>query len=372
MNGARTSDVLGGEMKIPECMKAAVLVGPDRLEIREVSVPRPSYAEVLIRVEACALCQSDVSLIKEPWPGQPPYGEFIPGHEYSGVIMALGEGVDEFKIGDRVAVEAHLGCGRCINCRRGDYTSCLNYGNREKGHRANGFTTNGGYAQYVLNHINTVHRIPDNVSLEEASLLTNLGCVIYGIETLGGLLIGERVVVLGPGAIGLIAVQVAKMLGAEWVWLVGTRQYRLELGREVGADRTILIPTEEPVALVQEATHGLGADIVIDCAGSPNSPGISAELVRRMGKILLIGFPHGKVTIDLSRLGQRNVHIFTVRGESRANCARAAKLFGLGHVNLRPLITHTFPLTQIEEALHTFKNRDTRAMKVLVKPNEEG
>jgi len=358
-------------MKIPERMKAAVLVGPDRLEIREVSVPRPSYAEVLIRVEACALCKSDVGLIRKPWPGQPPYGEFIPGHEYSGFIVAVGEGVDEFSIGDRVAVEAHLGCGRCINCRRGDYTSCLNYGNRDKGHRANGFTTNGGYAQYVLNHINTVHRIPDNVSLEEASLLTNLGCVIYGIETLGGLLIGDRVVVLGPGAIGLIAVQVVKMLGAEWAWLVGTRRYRLDLGQKVGADRTILIPAADPVALVQEETHGLGADVVIDCSGSPEAPQLSIELVRRMGKILLIGFPHGKVAVDLSRLGQRNVHIFTVRGESRANCARAAKLLGLGCLNLHPLITHTFPLEHIEEAFHTFKTRDTLAMKVLIKPNEE-
>lgn len=359
-------------MKIPERMKAAVLVGRDQLVIQDVPVPKPSFAEVLIKVEACALCKSDVSLIKEPWPGQPPYGEFIPGHEYSGVIVAVGEGVDEFRIRDKVAVEAHLGCGHCINCRRGDYTSCLNYGNRAKGHRANGFTTNGGYAQYVLNHINTVHRIPDTVSLEEASLLTNLGCVIYGIETLGGLLIGERVVVLGPGAIGLVAVQVAKMLGAEWVWLVGTRQYRLDLGQKVGADRTILIPADDPVALVQEETRGVGADLVIDCAGSPDSPQMSVELVRRMGKILLIGFPHGKVTIDLSRLGQRNVHLFTVRGESRANCARAAKLLGSGNLSLRPLITHTFPLAQIEEAFHTFKNREAQAMKVLIKPNEEG
>lgn len=359
-------------MKVPEHMKAAVLVGPDQMEIREVSVPMPSSAEVLIGVEACALCKSDVGLIKEPWPGQPPYGEFIPGHEYSGSIVAVGGGVDEFTIGDRVAVEAHLGCGRCINCRRGDYTSCLNYGNRDKGHRANGFTTNGGYAQYVLNHINTVHRIPDSVSLEEASLLTNLGCVIYGLETLGGLLIGERVVVLGPGAIGLIAVQVVKMLGAEWVWLVGTRRYRLDLGEKVGADRTILIPGADPVALVQEETHGVGADVVIDCTGSPEAPQMSIELVRRMGKILLISLPHGAVPLDLSRLGQRNVHIFTVRGESRANCARAAKLLGLGYLKLRPLITHTFPLEQIEEAFHTFKNRDTHAMKVLIKPNEKG
>jgi L-iditol 2-dehydrogenase len=99
---------------------------------------------------------------------------------------AVGETVDEFSVGDRVAVEAHLGCLRCKNCRVGSYTACLNYGNRKKWHRANGFTTNGGFAQHVINHINTVHRIPDNISFEEAALITNLGCVLYGFETVGG------------------------------------------------------------------------------------------------------------------------------------------------------------------------------------------
>jgi L-iditol 2-dehydrogenase len=113
-------------LNIPEKMKAAVLMAPDILEIKEVATPQPGPADVLIKVDSCAICGSDVSLMSNPWPGQPPYGAFIPGHEYSGVVVALGETVDEFKLGDRVAVEAHYGCGRCLNCRRGDYTSCLN------------------------------------------------------------------------------------------------------------------------------------------------------------------------------------------------------------------------------------------------------
>ena len=102
-------------------------------------------------------------------------------------------------MGDRVAVEAHYGCRRCRNCRLGNYTSCLNYGKREKGHRANGFTTNGGFAQYVVNHVNTVYPIPDTVGFEEASLITNLGCVLYGFETIGGYIVGDQVAVIGPG-----------------------------------------------------------------------------------------------------------------------------------------------------------------------------
>ncbi|MBE3040172.1 MAG: alcohol dehydrogenase catalytic domain-containing protein, partial [Chloroflexi bacterium] len=136
-------------------MRAVVLVAPNRLEVQEAPTPIPGPADVLIRVESCALCSTDIALIASPLPRQPPYGELIVGHEYSGTVTALGETVDEFAVGDRVADEAHLGCLRCANCRVGNYTSCLNYGNRKKGHRANGFTTNGGMAQYVINHINT-------------------------------------------------------------------------------------------------------------------------------------------------------------------------------------------------------------------------
>ena len=217
-------------MKIPEKMKAAVLVSPGVLAVREVETPKPRQADVLIRVASCAICGSDLSLMAHPWPGQPPYGEFIPGHEYSGVVAAKGETVDEFQTGDRVSVEAHYGCGRCRNCRRGNYTSCLNYGKREKGHRANGFTTNGGYAQYVVNHVNTVYPIPDSVGFEEASLITNLGCVLYGFETIGGYVVGDRVAVIGPGPLGLISVEVAKALCAGKVYLIGTRASRMQVG----------------------------------------------------------------------------------------------------------------------------------------------
>jgi len=119
-------------MSLPEKMTAAVLYGPGDIRVTEVDVPHPGYGEVLIKVMACAICGSDLSLIRRAWPGQPPYGEFVPGHEYSGIIAALGHGVDEFQVGDRVAVEVHKGCGRCINCRQGNYTSCLNYGSLAK------------------------------------------------------------------------------------------------------------------------------------------------------------------------------------------------------------------------------------------------
>src|SRR5499425_2686264 len=144
------------------------------------------------------------------------------------------------------------------------YTSCLNYGanwgDRNKGHRANGFTTDGGFTEYAVNHINTLARGPDTMSDAEATLVVTAGTSMYGLTELGGLVAGESVVVIGPGPIGLLAVAVAKALGASPVLLTGTRNRRLAIGKELGADRVINIGDENVVAVVRELTGGIGAD----------------------------------------------------------------------------------------------------------------
>jgi len=347
---------------------AAVLMAPNALEVRTVVTPQSGPADVLIKVEACAVCSSDLSLTAKPWPGQPPYGSFIPGHEYSGTIVALGETVDEFKIGDRVAVEAHLGCLRCRNCRLGNYTACLNYG--KKGHRANGFTTNGGFAQYVVNHVNTVYPIPDSVGFEEASLITNLGCVLYGFETIGGYIVGDHVAVIGPGPLGLISVEVAKALCAGRVFLIGTRTARLKAGKALGADRIIDVSKEDPVQVIKEETNGIGADLVIESSGATQAPQMAIDMARRMGKILLLGFPEEPAHTNFSDLGKENKSIHTVRGEGWANCGRAISLLASNRVSLKSLVTHSFSLNDIFEAFKTFKERIGGAIKVVVKPNQ--
>lgn len=354
---------------IPEKMLAAVLMAPNQLEIKEVEIPKPGPADVLIKVDSCVLCASDVSLIAKPWPGQPSFGNFIPGHEYAGTVVALGETVDEFEVGDRVAVEAHLGCMRCKNCRVGNYTACLNYGNTKKGHRANGFTTNGGYAQYVINHINTVHKIPESLPFEEAALITNLGCVLYGIQTIGGYIVGDTVVVIGPGPLGLISVQVTKALGARRVYLIGTRASRLNVGRDTGADRIVNIHEENPIVVIKEDTNGVGVDVVIESSGAKTGLDMSIQMTKKMGKILLHGFPHEPVSADLETLCLNNKSVYSVRGEGWANCGRAVALWEQGKVDLKPLITHTFTLKKINEALYTFVNRIGGAIKVAIKPN---
>ena len=147
---------------VPETMKAWVLGNPDELKLVEKPVPQPGPAEVLVRIDAIAVCATDLEIIHHGPPaliqgGAPFNKNFTPGHEYMGAVVKLGPGVDEFDVGDRVTVEIHAGCGRCERCREGMYTACLNYGmnygDRNKGHRANGFTTDGGFAEYAVNNI---------------------------------------------------------------------------------------------------------------------------------------------------------------------------------------------------------------------------
>ena len=361
----------GKAVSWPAKMRAVVLVAPNRLEVREVPTPSPGPADVLIQVESCALCSTDIALIAAALPGQPPYGDFIVGHEYSGTIVGLGESVDEFAVGDRVAVEAHLGCLRCANCRVGDYTSCLNYGRRDKGHRANGFTTNGGVAQYVVNHINTVYSIPDNVGFDEASLVTNLGCVLYGFESLGGYLVGDSVMVVGPGPLGLASVAAAKALGAGSVLLIGTRESRLKVGRAVGADHVFNFNTEDVPSLIKQETDGLGVDFAVEASGSAAGVDLCVTMLKRKGKVLLLSFPHDPVPVDLQNLGMNNKHMITVRGEGRGNVRRAVSLIGSGRVDLKSLVTHTFPIAKVDEAISTFTERIGGAIKVVLKPQQD-
>src|SRR5258708_40124914 len=161
---------------IPERMKAWVLGGPEELRLGEKPVPEPGRAEVLVRIDAIAVCATDIEIISHGLPamidgGLPFNKNFTPGHEYMGTVVKLGPDVDEFAIGDRITVEVHAGCGRCQRCREGMYTSCLNYGRPEKGHRANGFSTDGGFAEYAGNSVNTMVHVPDDMPDEEATLI---------------------------------------------------------------------------------------------------------------------------------------------------------------------------------------------------------
>jgi 2-desacetyl-2-hydroxyethyl bacteriochlorophyllide A dehydrogenase len=359
------------ELAVPDQMKAWVLGGPDELLLRDKPTPVPGRAEVLVRIDAVAICATDLEIIHVGSPariqgGLPFNKNFTPGHEYMGTVAALGPDVDEFVIGERVTVEIHAGCGQCKRCRQGMYTSCLNYGRPEKGHRANGFTTDGGFAEYAVNHINTLVRVPDTMSDPEATLVVTAGTSMYGLTELGGLVAGESVVVIGPGPIGLLAVAVAKALGASPVILTGTRNKRLAIGQELGADRVVNINDEDAVEVVKQLTGGIGADYVIECAGSEATIDQAIHMTNRGGKICLAAFPHEPVTTDIAHLVRNNIYVYGIRGEGRSATHRALELMAEKRFDATRIHTHTFPLADLPTALRYARERVEDAIKVVV------
>ncbi|MEC5291150.1 zinc-binding dehydrogenase [Aurantimonas sp. C2-6-R+9] len=361
---------------VPETMKAWVLGDPGQLTFVDKAVPSPKKAEVLVRIDAVAICATDLEIIHHGPPAQieggAPFNKnFTPGHEYMGTVVALGQGVDEYAIGERVTVEIHAGCGQCKRCRQGMYTSChnygKNYGNVDKGHRANGFTTDGGFCEYQVNNINTLVHVADDMSDEEATLVVTAGTAMYGLTELGGLVAGESVVVSGPGPIGLLGAAVAKALGAQPVILTGTRDNRLEIGKRLGADHVINVRNEDPVEAVRRLTDGKGVDYVVECSGAPNAVNEAAQMLNRGGKICLAAFPSAPVPVDVAYLVRNNIYVYGIRGEGKGATHRAEAFMRQKRFDATQIHTHTFPMENLPEALRYAKDRVEDAIKVVVR-----
>jgi L-iditol 2-dehydrogenase len=361
---------------VPDTMKAWVLCDPGQLELVDKPVGAPKRAEVLVRIDAVAICATDLEIIWHGPPasiegGMPHNKNFTPGHEYMGTVVALGPGVDEYRIGQRVTVEIHAGCGQCKRCRQGMYTAChnygLNYGAVDKGHRANGFTTDGGFCEYQVNNINTLVPIPDTMSDEEATLVVTAGTAMYGLTELGGLVAGESVVVTGPGPIGLLGVAVAKALGAQPVILTGTRDNRLKTGLELGADHVINVTKEDPVEAVRRFNGGKGADYVLECSGAKNAVNEAIRMVNRGGKVCLAAFPHQQVPVDIAHIVRNNIYLYGIRGEGKSATHRAEAFMSQKRFDATKIHTHTFPLRDLPTALKYARERIDDAIKVVVK-----
>ena len=363
---------------IPKTMKAWVLGDPDQLSLVEKPVEMPQKAEVLLQIDAVAICATDLDVISHGPPamiegGLPFNKNFTPGHEYMGTVVALGPSVDEFQIGERVTVEIHSGCGQCKRCRMGMYTSChnygLNYGEVDKGHRANGFTTDGGFKQYAVNNINTLIKVPDKMSDEEATLVVTAGTSMYGLTELGGLVAGESVVVIGPGPIGLLGVAVAKALGAGPVTLIGTRDDRLEIGKRLGADNILNVKKENDiVASIKNIVGQKGADYVLECAGTEQALNDAIMMTNRGGKICLAAFPHEPIKINIPHLVINNIYMYGIRGEGKSATHRAMAFMNEGRFDAKLVHTHTFNLEELPKALKYARERIDGAIKVVIKP----
>ena len=349
-------------------MRAAVLYGPGDIRVTARPVPRPGPDEVLVKVAMCGTCGTDLKILDGHFPQTPPFGEFTPGHEWTGTVAEAGETVDEFTAGDRVCIEAHSGCGRCDNCLTGRYTACLNYGDPAKGHRASGMTTDGGFAEYAVHHVSALYRLPASLSFEDAVLITTAGTGLYGLDVAGGYVAGHDVAVFGPGPVGLTTIQVLKALGAARVICAGTRPSRLELARRLGADHVINVRDADPAEAVLAITGGAGADLTIDCSGSPAVPELFPKVTKRGGKILVVAFYPAPVTLDLSAVVRKDITIYTSRGEGGNNVKRAVALAAAAKLRGADMVTHRFALADIAEALRVVRERDGDPVKVVVVP----
>jgi L-iditol 2-dehydrogenase len=278
--------------------------------------------------------------------------------------------VKGFAVGDRVAAEPHKGCGHCANCLDGHYTTCLNYGDLAQGHRHYGFTVNGGYAEYARSDVTCLHRFPPEWSFETATMLTTAGTSLYALQRVGGLKGGETVVVTGPGPIGLMGVILARQLGAGTIVLAGTRPERLELGLRLGADVAIDVTADDVTERVLELTGGVGADVTLECAGTEKSAAAAVQYTRMSGRIAFVGIYPDEPTIELDgrRIALGNLTIAGTRAEGGRSVERAAELLGRGGIDISPLVTHEFSLSDVHLAFATLVERLDGAIKVVVRP----
>ncbi len=358
------------ENSIPRVMKALVLTGPGSFEIQEVPVPSPGPFEVLCRVRAVAICGTDPEVIRGNLAGYwPPEYPFIPGHEWAGEVAALGENAGTFfQIGERVAGEAWKGCGQCANCVAGHYNRCMNYGRLETGIRHYGFQFRGAYAQYNIYSVKSIHRMKENVSYREGSLVDTAGVGMHGME-LTGITPGGTVAIIGPGPIGVLAMRTARLLGAAKVIVVG-RPPRLESAGKMGADALVDIRSQDPVEGVRAANGGLGVDQVFECSGSEGTLHQAIRMVREGGRIGLLGVPAEAVMekIPFKYLCRNEIAVFGSKANPNVS-DKALSLIASGQLVVKDLISHVFPLEEFARALDTFVQRREGAMKVVIEPN---
>ncbi|HTD64325.1 MAG TPA: alcohol dehydrogenase catalytic domain-containing protein [Verrucomicrobiae bacterium] len=351
---------------IPATMLAVVFTAQDRFAVREVPTPHPGPREVLVRVRASMVCASDAKILAGKFPATKfPH---VPGHEFSGEIVAVGDGVGRGpaeRIGARVGVEVHVGCGRCDRCREGMYTLCINYGRTDTGHAHIGFTIPGGLAEYVAVPVAALHLLPDEVSFLEGAWTDNLGIALWALER-GRLVGGETVVVFGPGAIGLCAAQIALALGAASVFVVG-RGERLDRVRALGLPIGVW-----DVPMADRLGKGM-ADLVVEFAGTAEAARQAILTARRGGRVVL-GGSTGVGTelsgVDLSTIVRGNLDLLGSLANPKGVSERALRFLMRG-VDVERLVTHHFPLDQFDTAWQTFTERRDGAIRVMLHPQAE-
>lgn len=333
------------------------------VELRDVPDPEIGPQDVLLEVKAAGGCGSDIEMYrhKVSFPVNTPV---IQGHEFAGVIAAAGDEVEGFSVGDRVVSEtAAYICGRCPLCRSGEYNLCperLGFG----------YGTDGAFTRFVRVPARCLHRIPEGVPFEAAALTEPL-CVAYNALVVKSVVVpGEPVVVLGPGPIGLFALQVARLSGAGPILITGTDAdaTRLELAEKLGADITVRAGQDDPLAAVAACTDGFGVPLVVDAAGASETLRQAMGMVRRNGQITKIGWGPEPIGLSLDPLLSKAATLQGVYSHTWRTWEACLRLIQRGQVDMASMISHRFSITEWKRAYELVETR--QALKVVLAPEE--
>ncbi|HVC81909.1 MAG TPA: zinc-binding dehydrogenase [Chloroflexota bacterium] len=341
-------------------MKAVVKTAPGdgNVSLEDIPEPTPPPGHVLISVQAAGICGTDIHIYHDEFRSVPPV---VLGHEVSGTIAAVGEGVTSVQVGMRVTTETYFStCGACRFCREGRVNLCPD-------RRSIGSAVNGGFTELLVVPAANVHELPASLGFREGALVEPLACVIHGLLDGPRLQPADLAVIAGPGAIGLLALQVLKAAGV-WVIVLGTSTdaHRLELAKSLGAAATLTVDREDGRTAIHELSDGLGADLVVECSGAGPAAQNLLEVVRRGGQYAQIGLFGKPVAWDLDQICYKELTVTGSNASVPSAWTRALDLLDTGMVRLDPLISGVYPLQDWEEAFRTVENR--AALKILLSP----
>jgi L-iditol 2-dehydrogenase len=339
-------------------MKALVFEGPWQMPLREVEAPAPGPDDVIVNVQAVGVCGSDVhGYMGVTGRRIPPV---VMGHEFGGVVAAVGEHVTRAKPGDRVVVQPLITCGACANCRAGLPNICLN----RKG--LGMMSTNGAMAEAVRVPQQLLYPMPEGMPWEQAALVEPLAVALRAVNLTPLTLMGT-VAVIGAGTIGLLVVLAARLRGAGTIIVTDLSPHRLELARQLGADRVVNVKDEDPVEAVKALTDGQGAQAVIEAVGIDASVKQSLALVRTGGHITWIGNSQPEVGVNMQQVVTRELTIRGTYGFAE-EFGRAIQAIDSGRVDVTPLIERVAPLEEGPQLMHDLAKGTLDAAKVVLKP----
>ena len=344
-------------------MKAAFYNGMGEMEVREFETPVPGNDEVLIKLKATGICGSDLNMNKSKSEAD----KEPAGHEVAGEIVEIGEGVDSSMIGKRVAVEV-LGSGKscysCWYCRQGQYTHCQN----------KSVTSSGGFAEYICRKSKGCYELSSDMTWSKGALVEPLAVSVHGAR-IGNIKGGDTVAILGSGTIGLTAVTAARELGAGKILVSARHKHQADMAIKLGADATGNPENGEFENLVQEYTDGRGADLAIETVGGSRKDTVdqAIEVTRRQGNIVILGVFYGELPIDWKGpvLKEQRIQGSICYGiiNGTHDFEVAINMLSKRSVNLEEIVTHTYPLENIEEGFKTAYDKSTGSIKVHILQN---